>query len=107
MAMRRHLLFVLAGVWASLGASYRTSNFVVEAPTLPVAQQVAQKAEQYRREKAYEWLGQEMPSWPELCPLRVKVTMGGAGGSTSFDFARGCGPVQMNLEGSLERILNS
>ncbi len=108
MTLRRHLLFVLAGVWASLGAAYRTPNFLIEAPTLQVAQQVGQKAEHYRREKAHEWLGQEMPPWPEPCPLRVRVTMGSAGGSTSFAFDRGYGRVlQMNVEGTLERILNS
>jgi hypothetical protein len=108
MPTRRHLLFVLAGALASLGASYRTTNFVVQAPTLPVAQQIGQKAEQYRREKAHEWLGQDMPNWPEPCPLRVKVTMGGAGGSTSFAFDQGYGRVlEMNIEGTLERVLNS
>ena len=31
--------------------------------------------EHYRREKAMLWLGQEMPQWPEPCPLRVSVTI--------------------------------
>jgi hypothetical protein len=108
MATRRHLLFVLAAACASMGAGYRTQNFYVEAPTPQVAQQVGQMAERYRREKALEWLGQEMPPWPEPCPLRVTVTMGGAGGSTSFAFDRGYARVLgMHIEGSLDRLLAS
>lgn len=108
MAARRQLVFLLAGVLASLGASYRTTNFVVEAATPAIAQQVGQLAERYRREKALEWLGQEMPPWPEPCPIRVKVTFGSPGGATSFAFDRGRVLGQhMNIEGPLDRILNS
>lgn len=107
MGSRRPYLLVLAAL-ASLGASFRTQNFLVEAPNAQVAQQVGQAAEHYRKEKALEWLGQEMPPWPEPCPLRVKVTMGGAGGATSFYFDRGRVLGQhMTVEGSLDRILAS
>ena len=71
MATRRHLVFVLAGVFLSMGASARTTNFVVDAPTPQLAQQFAQAAEQYRKEKALQWLGQEMPTWPEPCQIRI------------------------------------
>lgn len=108
MALRRHLALVLAAVFASTGAQFRTTNFVVEAPTPQVAQQIGQMAEQYRQQKAIEWLGHEMPRWPEPCPLRVKVTMGGAGGATSFAFDHGQVLGQnMNIEGSLDRLLAS
>lgn len=108
MASRRPLAFVLAAALLSLGASFPSTNFVVEAPTPQIAQQVAQAAEQYRKAKAMEWLGQEMPNWPEPCPLRVKVTIGGAGGATSFTFDRGRVLGQnMNIEGSLDRVLAS
>ena len=86
MAKRQQLVLVLAGIFCSLGASYRTQNFLVEAPTAQVAQQVGQYAEHYRREKALHWLGREMPPWSEPCPLHVKVTFGGAGGATTFNF---------------------
>src|SRR5438128_897278 len=100
MALRQHLVIVLAGVLPSLGASYPTTNFVVEAPTPQVAQQVGQAAEYYRKEKAQLWLGHDMPPWPEKCPLKVKVTVGGAGGATSFAFDRGRVMGQhMNIEG--------
>jgi hypothetical protein len=109
MATRRLPVFalVVAAFFCS-GASYRTANFLVEAPTPQIAQQIGQMAEHYRREKALQWLGQEMPPWPEPCPLRAKVTMGGAGGATSFAFDRGRVLGQtMTIEGSLERLLNS
>lgn len=109
MGRNRPYLLVFLGALSSLGASsFRTTNFVVEAPNAQIAQQVGQAAEYYRREKALEWLGQEMPAWPEACPLRVKVTMGGAGGATSFYFDRGRVIGQhMTVEGSLDRILAS
>src|SRR5262245_45555635 len=108
MALRRHLVLILAGVFASLGASFRTPNFDVKDPTDQIAQQVGEYAERYRRQKALEWLGREMPPWPEPCPLHVKVTMSGAGGATSFAFDQGRVLGQhMNIEGSLERLLNS
>jgi hypothetical protein len=106
---QRHLipLFVL-GSFLSLGASYRTQNFVVTAATPQVAQQVGQYAEHYRKEKALLWLGSEMAPWPEPCPLRVTVTGNGSGGATSFAFDRGQVLGQnMNIEGSLERLLAS
>jgi hypothetical protein len=90
------------------GASYRTQNFMVEAPTEQIAQQVGVYAERYRKEKALLWLGREMPPWGQPCPLRVTVTRGGAGGATSFAFDNGqVLHQQMHIEGSLERLLNS
>jgi hypothetical protein len=108
MTLRGPVLLLLTAVFASLGASYRTTNFVVEAPTQQLAQQVGQYAEHYRKEKALQWLGQEMQTWPEPCPLRVTVTNGGAGGATSFAFDRGRVLGQsMHIEGTVERLLNS
>jgi hypothetical protein len=108
MAARPSIVVVLFGALASLGASYRTPNFVVEAPTYPIAQQIGQYAEHYRKEKALLWLGQEMPQWPEPCPLRVTVSMNGSGGATSFAFDRGrILGMDMHIEGSLDRLLAS
>lgn len=109
MANRQGLVLVLAGVFSSLGATYPTPNFLVEAPTIQVAQQVGQYAEHYRREKALQWLGQEMPPWSERCPLHVKITFGGSGGATSFnfDFAQGQVWQTMQIEGALDRLLAS
>jgi hypothetical protein len=109
MAKRRQLILVLTGVFSSLGAAYRTpnGNFLVEAPTPQIAQQVGQWAEYYRKEKAIQWLGREMPPWSEPCPLHVKVTFGAAGGATSFNFMQGQVWQTMQIEGALDRLVMS
>jgi hypothetical protein len=99
-------LFVVA--WLSVASTHATPNFVVHAPTPQIAKQVGEYAERYRREKALEWIGQEMPTWGQRCPLRVKLMPGGAGGATTFAFHEGAILEQeMNVEGSLDRILDS
>ena len=108
--MARRLLcsVLLFGAVASLGADYRTRNFVVRAATPEIAKQVGEYAEHYRREKALQWLGREMPPWGQPCPLRVTVTTNGSGGATSFAFDRGAIMSQdMHIEGTLERLLSS
>jgi len=108
MATRPSILFLLPGALLSLGAGWRTQNFVVDAPTQAIAQQAGQYAENYRREKAIQWLGREMPNWNEPCPLKISVTMNGSGGATSFVFDRGAILSQdMHIEGTLERLMNS
>src|SRR5207253_7933309 len=93
MATRRPYVLVLAGLLAvpctSIGATHTTQNFVVEAPTVDIARQIGQRAEQYRREKAIQWLGREMPPWGQRLPIKATVTMGSAGGATSFAFDNG------------------
>lgn len=107
MATRRPLVLVLAA-FASMGAEYRTTNFVVDAPTPEIAKQIGQYAEHYRKEKAIQWLGQEMPPWRHPCPLKVIVTMSGAGGATSFAFDHGQVLGQhMQIEGTLDRLVAS
>jgi hypothetical protein len=108
MAARPSLVVVLVGAFLSLGASYRTQNFVVEAPTPEIAQRMGQYAEHYRKEKALQWLGREMPPWGQPCPLRVSVTMGGSGGATSFAFDHGAIlSMDMHIEGRLDRLYAS
>ncbi|MCC6419098.1 MAG: hypothetical protein IT429_12760 [Gemmataceae bacterium] len=106
---RRILALVLVAVLASTGAAHRTTNFVVHAPTPQIAQQVGQYAEHYRRQKAIEWLGHEMPTWPHPCPLHVQVVMEGPSGATSFIFQPGGGVSSMKMEirGPLDRLLSS
>ncbi len=110
---RRHLRFLprgvlLVSVVASMGAVQQTPNFVVYAPTPQIAQQVGQYAELYRREKAREWLGEEMPPWSQPCPLYVKVTMDGPTGATTFTFGPGTVlGMKMEIQGPLDRLLSS
>jgi len=90
------------------GASARTTNFEVEAPTAAAAQAVARHAEICRRTIARAWLGHELVPWTTPCPIRVKLTDGEAGGLTSFGFDRGrVSDQRMSVEGRLDRILAS
>src|SRR5262249_9227697 len=108
MAVRRYWILVLFGAVASMGASFRTQNFVVEAPTPEIARRVGEWAEFYRKEKAQQWLGREMPNWTAPCPLTVTVTNRGSGGATTFDYRDdGSYGQQMQIEGSVDRLIAS
>jgi hypothetical protein len=110
MEARRKLAFVLALLLlpALGGASHRTTNFTVEAPTPEIAKAVADRAEVCRVAVAKAWLGEVLPPWPTPCPIRVKLTRGEAGGVTSFDFSGGrVADQEMSVEGRLDRILAS
>ena len=90
------------------GASHRSTNFVVDAPTAEIARTVAERAESCRASVARAWLGHELPSWSQPCPIKVKITRGEAGGLTSFGFSRGrVSDQEMSVEGRLDRILAS
>jgi hypothetical protein len=90
------------------GASHRTTNFTVEAPTPEIARQVADRAEACRVSVAKAWLGEELAPWPVPCPVRVTITRGEAGGITDFGFAGGrVTDQEIRVEGRLDRILAS
>ncbi|MCA9067482.1 MAG: hypothetical protein KDA84_01065, partial [Planctomycetaceae bacterium] len=98
---------VLAATTVS-GATIRTPNFVVTAPTQPLAEKCGKTAEFYRKYLAEQWLGKEMPRWYKPCQLTVKVGQIGAGGATTFAFDRGeVFGWRMNVQGSEERVLDS
>jgi hypothetical protein len=107
-ARRLVTIWFLLAAFLSLGAQHRTTNFHVHAPTPQIAQQIGQYAEHYRREKAIEWLGREMPNWPQPCPLHVTVNMEGPSGATSFHFGQGTIlSMKMEIQGPLDRLLAS
>lgn len=87
--------------------TYRTTNFIVEAATVKLAREFGEAAEYYRKAKAIEWLGREMPTWHRPCPLRVDIGPDGPSGATTFDF--GQKPIYqfMKISGPRERLLNS
>jgi hypothetical protein len=90
------------------GASYRSTNFIVDAPRREVAQRVAERAESCRVTIARAWLGHEIRDWERPCPIKVRLTAGEAGGVTSFGFHQGRVTDQtMTVEGRLDRILAS
>jgi hypothetical protein len=102
------VLFTLVGVLPSLGASYSTNNFRVEAPTAEIAKQVGQAAERYRQEQAVAWTGKELPAWDKPCPIRVTITLGACRGCTTFTFDRGKVLSQsMAVEGPLDRLVSA
>jgi hypothetical protein len=103
------LCLVIASSQLAAAAGYKTTNFVVAAPTAQLAKEIGDAAETWRRQLAIEWLGNELPSWSKPCPIHAQVAPGlGAGGATSFVFDRGeVFGWKMNIQGSRERILDS
>src|SRR5205085_360726 len=102
------VIVLFASAVPSMAAQYRTTNFYVHAPDAQVARQVGDLAERYRKEKALLWLGQEMPNWPQPCPLYVTVNMEGPSGATSFQFGQGqVMGMKMEIQGPLDRLLAS
>ncbi len=83
-------------------------NFVVNAPSVRIAQVISNAAEEYRRSIALEWFGKEQPRWTKKPTISVKIDSSGTGGATSMSFADSkVSSVQMNLEGPLDRILDA
>lgn len=102
------LLVALVGTTTLQAATVTSRNFVVHAQSDDVARQVADTAEMCRRELAVAWLGKELPPWYRRCPIKVKVGQIGAGGATTFTFEGGeVFGWNMNVQGTLERILDS
>lgn len=105
---------VLISVSTSIAAGRATSqNFVVSAPTQEIAEKFAEAAENFRIEKAREWLGRELPPWSQRCPIVVRVNLGEAGGATTFTFTEdnngrsSVGSRRMEIKGKLDQLLNS
>jgi hypothetical protein len=100
---------------AGSSASYRTTNFIVTAPSRRCAQLVAEAGEHQRRRQAQRWLGEELPDWPEPCRVQVVLPSPSSpfpadavvgDSSTTFQFDQGKVTVgQMHLHGPLDRIL--
>ena len=109
MEARKMRVAIAALAVVLLGASHRTPNFVVKAPSEDFARQVGQAAEDFRRDLAIRWLGKELPRWASPCPITLQVGPHlGAGGATSFVFDHGeVFNWQMQIQGSPERIVDS
>ena len=114
MDARRPVAALLAAAFTTLvfiaaGASYRTPNFVVEAETPQLAEEIGRMAEHYRHDLAIQWLGNAMPNWAQPCPIHAQVAPHlGAGGQTSFTFDhQEVFGWHMEIQGSHERLLDS
>jgi hypothetical protein len=104
---RPALLAVLLMV--SMGASYRSANFIVETADPQMAVRISQAAEQFRHDLALDWIGEAMPNWAQPCMMTVQVAPHlGAGGATTFVFDQGeVFGWRMTIQGSAERVLDS
>ena len=93
----------------SMGAAYRTPNFVVETESAELAEEFGKTAEKLRHDMAVTWLGQDLPRWSQPCPVTILVGPGlGAGGATTFVFNKGeVYGWRMTIQGSRERVLDS
>jgi hypothetical protein len=113
MTLRRlALVIVTSVVCATVGLAVEkatSENFEVVAPTRQLADTFAKAAEQYRKEKALEWLGEEMPRWKERCPLVVEVNPSRTGGATTFTFSPRGGVTQQDMKifGKVDQLLES
>ena len=112
----RRLVYAIAlfsfGPGIASAAHYESANFAVTAPTAELAKKFGDMADFYRREKAIQWLGKEMPPWSRKCPLRVDITMDSAGGATTFTFGSDGGrsvvtSQSMEIKGNVKQLLNS
>src|SRR4029078_1719234 len=78
------------GSVANGAGGYKTTNFVVSAPSPQLAKEIGDQAEIYRKQLAIEGLGKDLPPWSKPCPINAQVQPNlGAGGATSFVFDRG------------------
>jgi hypothetical protein len=102
------ICFALAALF-SCGANYRTQNFLVTASNPTIAKKVGDQAEGFRKQLALYWLGRELPTWQDVCPIEVIAgPKREANGVTNFVFMEGTvGRWQMRVEGTEERVLDS
>lgn len=97
-----------AGPAVAGGQSARTQNFIIQAATPQLAQQVGQEAERYRSELATKWLGRDLPPWSSPCTLKVVAGNYPAQGVTTYNRYPGhVGDFQMEVVGTPERIMDS
>lgn len=99
-------LIVACGTTSAKAYGVRTANFLVDAPSAQLAQQVADAAEKYRRDLAVYWTGRELPTWPRPCPVSVVAGNHPAQGVTVYN-QQPVGDFRMEVIGTPERILDS
>jgi hypothetical protein len=101
---------VLAAVlWAVLGATYRTPNFIIQTADPRLAETFGKVAEKDRHDLSISWTGQTLPDWAQPCVVTVQVAPHlPAGGATTFLFNHGeVYGWRMTIQGSAERVQDS
>ncbi len=100
---------ILVAVLLSLGANYRTENFIVTAGTPALAKQVGDEAERLRQALANHWLGRELPAWPAPCPIEVFAgpNIPAHGQTTYTPDGRTVRDFVMEIHGTPQRLLDS
>ena len=73
LAVVAYTLGPVASPLPALAAGYRTTNFVVSAPTPALAKEIGDTAEVWRQKLSVEWLGEAMPPWSKSCPINARV----------------------------------
>lgn len=68
------------------GSAVKTPNFIVDGPVTELTQEVARRAEDYRRKIAVEWIGRELPQWNIPCLLFVSVEDGSKSWAWTYHF---------------------
>lgn len=106
-------LFAQQTLFAQRSYQATSQNFVVFAPDARLAQQASTLAEQYRKQLSIDWLGYEIETWRERCPIHIQIGPH-AGGETSFAFVQNGGvtqgePIswQMKIYGPVDRLLDA
>ena len=107
MALRRQFAFVLVGVFFSMGATYRTTNFVVIAPTPQIAESVGR----CRALSPGEGPGLARPGNAELAAALPALRAGQHAGPRRSDLVQfgpgGVASQNMEIKGPLDRLFAS
>jgi len=99
---------ILLTALTSMGATYRTENFEVHAPSPQIAEAAAKTAEHHRKALAEAWLGKELPPWKSRCVVQVEIGDMPSAGHTTFLFERGeVFGWEMAVRGPLDAVLDS
>lgn len=112
------LVLIALSAWCSTASAQlfvgpqsvvQSSNFRVYARSAQLANEVIRAAEESRKQLAMHWLGKELPTWPEPCPILVNDgPRTPASGETKYTLVGGgVANFQMSVSGTTERIIDS
>lgn len=89
-------------------ATYQTKNFTVTAHDPQIAQKMAIRSEELRKNMAELWLGKTLPNWYKRAEIKIKIGQLSPGGQTTFIFNNGeVYDWKMEIQGTEERVFDS